>query len=54
MCYKPLETSMERIKILSGLRTADIIFPTDFRESVKDNKELVLRHAIKYSCNFVL
>ncbi|CAG9763995.1 unnamed protein product [Ceutorhynchus assimilis] len=30
MCYKPLETGMERIKILTKLRMKDITFPEEF------------------------
>ncbi|KAJ7390570.1 Eukaryotic translation initiation factor 2 alpha kinase 4 [Desmophyllum pertusum] len=30
MCYKPLTTSMERVKVLGNLRTERIIFPGEF------------------------
>lgn len=30
MCYKPLQTGMERVKILGQLRQKEIIFPDDF------------------------
>ncbi|KAH3854167.1 hypothetical protein DPMN_096706, partial [Dreissena polymorpha] len=30
MCYKPLDTNMERVKVLGHLRTKDVIFPEDF------------------------
>ncbi|CAG9859480.1 unnamed protein product [Phyllotreta striolata] len=40
MCYKPLETAMERIKILTKLRSKEIQFPADFL-SCKDNEKHV-------------
>lgn len=48
MCYKPLSTSMERIKILSGLRTKEIMFPDDFRKSAYENQEVVIRSVFLY------
>lgn len=43
MCYKPLNTSMERIKILSGLRTKETSFPNDFKEIANEKQEFVIR-----------
>uniref|UniRef100_A0A6P7FHC6 non-specific serine/threonine protein kinase n=1 Tax=Diabrotica virgifera virgifera TaxID=50390 RepID=A0A6P7FHC6_DIAVI len=43
MCYKPLDTSMERIKILTKLRNKDIIFPPDFSEKNTGKQELLIR-----------
>ncbi|XP_030764956.1 eIF-2-alpha kinase GCN2 [Sitophilus oryzae] len=33
MCYKPLDTGMERIKILNKLRMKDVGFPSDFDDN---------------------
>lgn len=33
MCYKPLTTGMERVKILLNLRSKEIILPTDMNEA---------------------
>lgn len=30
MCYRPLETGMERVRILSNLRQSDVKLPDDF------------------------
>ncbi|XP_050510024.1 eIF-2-alpha kinase GCN2 isoform X1 [Diabrotica virgifera virgifera] len=43
MCYKPLDTSMERIKILTKLRNKDIIFPPEFSEKNTGKQELLIR-----------
>lgn len=41
MSYRPLDTSMERIKILSKLRMKEITFPEDFIDK-KNEKQLYL------------
>lgn len=41
MCYKPLTTNMERIKILTGLRKKEIILPEDFAPRNTKQKFLV-------------
>ena len=38
MFYKPLDTKMERIKVLGYLRTTDIVIPEDFPMKKTDNK----------------
>lgn len=43
MCYETLSTGMERIKILSGLRTKDVIFPVDFNKKENEKKEFLIR-----------
>lgn len=43
MCYKPLETSMERIKILTKLRMKEIMFPEDFVTKEKTRKQFLIR-----------
>jgi translation initiation factor 2-alpha kinase 4 len=34
MCYNPLQTGMERIKVLTELRSYDILFPSDFDQAL--------------------
>lgn len=41
MSYKPLDTTMERITVLTNLRKKEIIFPQDFRKPSND-KQLFL------------
>ncbi|KAG5896432.1 hypothetical protein JTB14_022511 [Gonioctena quinquepunctata] len=43
MCYKPLDTSMERIKILTKLRLKEIVFPEDFIEKQNEKQQLLIR-----------
>lgn len=43
MCYRPLNPGMERIKILSGLRSKDIVFPQDFKKPENEKKEILIR-----------
>jgi hypothetical protein len=38
MCYKPLQTGMERVKILGELRSPGIIFPDDFDQIGMENQ----------------
>ena len=38
MCYKPLQTGMERVKILGDLRSQDIAFPVDFDQTRMENQ----------------
>ncbi|XP_044265056.1 eIF-2-alpha kinase GCN2 [Tribolium madens] len=41
MCYKPLPTNMERIKILTNLRKKEIVLPEDFASGNPKQKFLV-------------
>ncbi|KAL1501167.1 hypothetical protein ABEB36_006549 [Hypothenemus hampei] len=41
MCYKPLDTGMERFKILSRLRTKDVVFPEGFAGENERAYELI-------------
>lgn len=41
MCYRALNTGMERIKILSGLRSKEIIFPSDFLVENEKKQKLI-------------
>lgn len=38
MCYRPLDTGMERVKILTNLRLPSIEFPVDFDEITMQNQ----------------
>jgi hypothetical protein len=38
MCYKPLPTGMERVKILGNLRLPEIKFPEDFNQYELQNQ----------------
>lgn len=44
MCHKPFSTDMERIKVLSDLRTYECILPIEFLKTV-DSAQI---HIIKY------
>ena len=41
MCYRPLSTGMERVKVLSNIRTESISFPEDFDEVNMPNQVCV-------------
>lgn len=43
MCYRGLNTGMERIKILSGLRCKEINFPADFKKPENEKKVTLIR-----------
>ncbi|CAH1116543.1 unnamed protein product [Phaedon cochleariae] len=43
MCYRPLETSMERIKILTKLRCKEVTFPDDFVNKKNEKQQLLIR-----------
>lgn len=43
MCYRALNTGMERIKILSAIRSKDIVFPSDFKKPENEKKEILIR-----------
>lgn len=43
MCYKPLITQMEKMKILTGIRSREIIFPTDFSTKECQRQERIIR-----------
>ncbi|XP_066016693.1 eIF-2-alpha kinase GCN2-like [Pocillopora verrucosa] len=43
MCYKPLTTSLERVKVLGYLRTEGIIFPTDFDHKSLAKQTIILK-----------
>lgn len=42
MCYRPMSTGMERVKILSSLRQPNIDFPDDFNELELENQVMYL------------
>lgn len=43
MCYTPLNTQMERMKVLTGLRLQEIIFPPNFKEKGYHKQETLIR-----------
>lgn len=43
MCYLPLDTQMERMKVLTGLRTKDIAFPPDFNDNTYQKQKTVIK-----------
>ncbi|XP_045185726.2 eIF-2-alpha kinase GCN2-like [Mercenaria mercenaria] len=51
MCYKPLQTGMERVKILGELRSKDIIFPEDFDQTEMENQCHILRWLLNHDYN---
>ncbi|ELU08630.1 hypothetical protein CAPTEDRAFT_220708 [Capitella teleta] len=42
MCYRPLNTGMERVKILTNLRQPSIELPADFDEATLQNQKKIL------------
>lgn len=42
MCYRSLSTGMERIKVLSGLRSKEIVFPQDFKRQGNEKKHTLI------------
>lgn len=48
MCYKPLETNMERIKILLGLRNKEIILPDDFVNKKNTRQEFLIKWLLNH------
>ncbi|XP_025831674.1 eIF-2-alpha kinase GCN2 [Agrilus planipennis] len=48
MCYKPLKTQMERMKVLSSLRTAEIILPGDFESKSHKKQESVIKWLLNH------
>lgn len=49
MFYPCLNTGMERIKILSGLRLKEIVFPHDFLDQKYEKQRIVIRWE-RYVC----
>jgi len=43
MCHKPFETEMERIKVLSDLRTYECILPMEYLKSAEPNQKHIIR-----------
>lgn len=43
MFYNELNTGMERMKILSGLRMKEIVFPADFLDPKYNKPQIVIR-----------
>lgn len=48
MAYAPLPTAMERVKILSNIRSKEIIFPIDFSESQYARYVTVIRWLLNH------
>ncbi len=48
MCYPPLTTGMERIKILSDLRSAEVKLPKDFDESLLVQQAYIIRWLLSH------
>ncbi|KAL4238496.1 Eukaryotic translation initiation factor 2 alpha kinase 4 [Mactra antiquata] len=51
MCYKPLQTGMERVKILGELRSREIILPEDFDQIEMPNQSVILRWLLNHDPN---
>lgn len=51
MCYPPLNTGMERITILSGIRSKDIVFPVDFEKPENEKKETLIRWLLDHNAS---
>ncbi|XP_071450666.1 eIF-2-alpha kinase GCN2 isoform X2 [Hetaerina americana] len=48
MCYHPLVTGMERVKVLVNMRHKDIIFPADFNENEMPQQSSILRWLLSH------
>ncbi|KAJ8980157.1 hypothetical protein NQ317_014652, partial [Molorchus minor] len=48
MCYKPLDTSMERIKILTKLRLKETVFPEDFVHKQNEKQLFLIRWLLNH------
>ena len=48
MCYPPLQTGMERIKILSDLRSSAVKLPSDFDESLMMQQAFIVRWMLNH------
>ncbi|XP_075223291.1 eukaryotic translation initiation factor 2 alpha kinase Gcn2 [Lycorma delicatula] len=48
MCYHPLNTSMERLKVLTDLRQPDCVFPPDFPENEKPQQAYIIRWLLNH------
>ncbi|KAI4482571.1 hypothetical protein M0804_008424 [Polistes exclamans] len=48
MCYKPLNTGMERVKVLLNLRSKDIILPSDISESDMPHQVHIFRWLLNH------
>jgi translation initiation factor 2-alpha kinase 4 len=46
MCYHPLPTGMERVKVLINLRNSEIIFPFDFTEDGRPQQVHIIRYVL--------
>eukprot|EP00117_Sycon_ciliatum_P021410 scpid22400/ scgid0250/ Eukaryotic translation initiation factor 2-alpha kinase 4; GCN2-like protein len=49
MCTPPVQTAMERMKTLSGLRSEDLIFPASFDESAMEKQAHLVRWMLKHN-----
>ncbi|XP_017783992.1 PREDICTED: eIF-2-alpha kinase GCN2 [Nicrophorus vespilloides] len=49
MCYNPLKTGMEKINIISGLRSEKISFPPDFSDKVFGNQEYIINWLLDHN-----
>ncbi|KAK5647909.1 hypothetical protein RI129_002801 [Pyrocoelia pectoralis] len=48
MCYLPLKTQMERMKILTGLRLKEVCFPSDFKGKEYHKQEILIRWLLNH------
>lgn len=46
MCYRPLATGMERVKVLVNLRNSTIILPPDFTEDGRTQQIHIIRYIL--------
>jgi hypothetical protein len=54
MCYRPLVTGMERVKVLVNLRNSMIILPPDFTEDGRSQQIHIIRYVLWFLCKFKL
>jgi len=54
MCYRPLATGMERVKVLVNLRNSTIILPPDFTEDGRTQQIHIIRYILWFLYKFKL
>ena len=49
MCYPPLATGMERIKVLTSLRSSDIVLPSDWDQETRPQQTFIVKWLLDHA-----
>ena len=49
MIYHPVDTAMERVRMIAGLRLPQVVFPSDFDELLSPKEAQIARYLQIYS-----